>query len=177
MNNRWLLLVALVLACAFCSTGCKRRQGGLRPGEFGVDPVTGMAGGGDMYAAGWQSDRPENMTFLPDVRFENVLFEYDSTQVASSERAKIEAVADYIRSNQRVGVVVEGHCDERGSREYNMALGERRALAVRAYLIGLGIDGAVIQTKSYGKENPIAFGSDESAWLLNRRAEFVFYNY
>jgi peptidoglycan-associated lipoprotein len=72
-------------------------------------------------------------------------------------------------------VVIEGHCDERGSREYNLALGERRALAVRAYLVGLGIDATRLQTKSYGEEQPVAMGHDESSWSRNRRAEFVLF--
>ena len=71
-------------------------------------------------------------------------------------------------------MIVEGHCDERGSNEYNLALGERRALAVRAAMISAGIDGARVQTRSYGEERAVAFGHDESAWRLNRRAEFTF---
>jgi peptidoglycan-associated lipoprotein len=67
---------------------------------------------------------------------------------------------------------VEGNCDERGSNEYNLALGERRALAVRAYLVNLGIDAGRIQTKSLGEERPVALGHDESSWQQNRRAEF-----
>ena len=90
--------------------------------------------------------------------------------------AKIEAVAGFLQENARTGVLVEGNCDERGSAEYNMSLGERRALAVRAYLVGLGIDGVIIQTKSNGKEMPVSMGHDEDAWNLNRRAEFVLFN-
>ena len=87
-----------------------------------------------------------------------------------------EAVHQALRSNAQAGVIVEGHCDERGSREYNLALGERRALAVRAYLIGLGLDPARVQTKSMGEEQPAVFGHDESAWSKNRRVEFILFN-
>ncbi|NCC31563.1 MAG: peptidoglycan-associated lipoprotein, partial [Chloroflexia bacterium] len=76
-----------------------------------------------------------------------------------------------LKRNPATRMIVDGHCDERGSNEYNLALGERRALAVRAYLIGLGLDGSRIQTRSFGEERPAAFGSDESAWRLNRRGE------
>jgi len=69
-------------------------------------------------------------------------------------------------------VIVEGHCDTRGSREYNLALGERRGLAARAYLIGLGVDASRLQTKSYGEEQPIDTGGSESAYQQNRRAHF-----
>jgi len=72
-------------------------------------------------------------------------------------------------------VIVEGHADERGSREYNLALGERRALAVRDYLISLGVNSAAIQTKSYGEEMPENMGHDETAWRANRRAVFAIY--
>jgi peptidoglycan-associated lipoprotein len=103
------------------------------------------------------------------------MFDYDSAQIRESERTKIEAVADYLKKNAGVGVIIEGNCDERGSAEYNLALGERRALAARAYLIGLGIDGANLQTKSYVEEKPVNPGHDESAWSVNRRDEFVFF--
>lgn len=107
--------------------------------------------------------------------FAPVQFSYDRFQVADAERAKIEAAAAYLRVNPALTLVIEGHCDERGSREYNMALGERRALAVRAYLIGLGIPAERIQTVSYGIDKPADPGRNEQAWARNRRAEFVFY--
>ena len=107
--------------------------------------------------------------------FEAVLFAYDSSQVNPEEAGKVEAVAKYLKKNRSGGVIVEGHGDERGSREYNLALGERRALAIRDYLINLGVDPAVIQTKSLGEEMPAAMGHDESAWRQNRRGVFAIY--
>ncbi|MBI2438397.1 MAG: OmpA family protein [Lentisphaerae bacterium] len=160
-----LLVVALVGALG--TTGCRKKGP-----KAGVDDNIG----GD--AGGKQSlyDRPtEGSMNILAVKFANVLFDYDSAQIKEGERAKIEAVADFLKKNSGTSLLMEGNCDERGSAEYNMALGERRALAVRAYLIGLGIDGAAIQTKSKGEENPVAVGHDESAWRLNRRAEFVLY--
>jgi len=106
-------------------------------------------------------------------QFDTVKFAYDSAQVDDTERAKVEAVAEYLKANAAGMVTLEGHCDERGSNEYNMSLGERRALAVRDYLMNLGIDGARIQTKSLGEEQPKAPGHDETAWTVNRRVEFV----
>jgi peptidoglycan-associated lipoprotein len=105
-----------------------------------------------------------------------VLFAYDSAQIGLSERPKLEAVAAYLRKTSAgTRVVLEGHCDERGSREYNMALGERRSLAARAYLIGLGVDGSRLITRSYGEERPVDPGHDESSWRLNRRVESIAY--
>jgi peptidoglycan-associated lipoprotein len=109
---------------------------------------------------------------VSDTAFANVQFAYDSFQIADTEVAKIEQVASYMRQNSGVQAVFEGHADERGSREYNLSLGEHRALSVRAYLVGLGIDGARVQTKSYGEEKPLDPGHDEKAWWQNRRVEF-----
>jgi peptidoglycan-associated lipoprotein len=121
------------------------------------------------------SERFEDGVRITDVRFEHVHFDYDSYQVNPSDTHKIEQVAAYMRDNRDVRLVCEGHCDERGSREYNMSLGEHRALAVRAYLVGLGIDGSRIQTRSYGEEQPLDPGHGESAWRLNRRVEFALF--
>lgn len=104
-----------------------------------------------------------------------VYFAYDSSQVNPEEASKCEDVAQYLRSGKGEGVIVEGHADERGSREYNQSLGERRALAVRDYLISLGVDPANIQTKSYGEEMPDDMGHSEAAWRKNRRAVFAIY--
>lgn len=168
-KNRWFAVVVLMLVCALCMTSCRARKGGRRAG----DNIGGEVGSGE---AGSLATRPEGqLNILTSVKYDAVLFAYDSAQIQESERSKLDAAADYLKKNAGVGVIAEGHCDERGSAEYNLALGERRALAVRAYLIGLGIDGANIQTKSYGEEQPVNPGHDESAWRLNRRSEFVFF--
>jgi peptidoglycan-associated lipoprotein len=151
--------------------GCKSRRFKGRPGADGGlnEAVQPEALGGDVPL----NERfDEDMMRVAGVSFENVLFDYDSFQIKDSEVAKIESVAAYMRENAGVKLVNEGHCDERGSREYNMALGEHRALAVRAYLVGLGLDGARIQTRSLGEEAPLDPGHNEAAWSRNRRVEF-----
>lgn len=164
------VVLLLGVMVALQVSGCKRR-GATGAGQDGVSPIAGGAGD-NIYGEelgprfGMEGEYVEG-------QFEPVYFAYDSAQVGPGERAKLEQIADYMRSNRSVNLIVEGHCDERGSREYNLSLGERRALAARAYLIGLGIDGSRIQTRSYGEEQPAAFGHDESAWQQNRRAEFV----
>jgi peptidoglycan-associated lipoprotein len=167
-RNRWFAVVVLMLVCALCIPGCKSRKGGrLAKDSIGEGDAAGMSG---------LATRPEgDLNILTSVKYDAVLFDYDSAQIRESERTKLEAVAEYLKANAGVGVIVEGNCDERGSAEYNLALGERRALAARAYLIGLNADGAMIQTKSYGEERPVNPGHDESAWKLNRRDEFVFF--
>jgi len=119
--------------------------------------------------------RPEDMNIIAS-QFQAIYFGYDSNQVGASERNKAEEIANFLNTNPETGVIIEGHCDERGSREYNVALGERRALSVRNYLIGLGVDPGRIQTNSYGEEKPAAMGHDEGSWQANRRVEFVLFN-
>jgi peptidoglycan-associated lipoprotein len=102
-----------------------------------------------------------------------VHFDYDSAAIRSNERADIKAVADYLKSSAGKDLLVEGHCDERGTDQYNYSLGERRALSVREALIAAGADGSRITTRTYGKDRKIALGNDEASHARNRRGEFV----
>ena len=102
-----------------------------------------------------------------------VYFGFDSSTLDSSTKQAVEANAEYLKTNTNVDVQVEGHCDERGGRQYNLALGERRAKAVRDHLVALGVESKRISTVSYGNERPKAEGNDESSWSQNRRANFV----
>jgi peptidoglycan-associated lipoprotein len=171
-KNTPLLFGFTLLLTAAALTGCKSSRG-LNPagvygeGVFG-DEVFGMEGAIPV------SDRFTGGKEHPDM-FEPAYFGYDSSQLGASERPKVEAVAQHLKQNPDVAVIIEGHCDERGSNEYNLALGERRALAARSYLASLGISSDRIQTKSYGEEKPADSGHDEAAWSANRRAEFVLY--
>ena len=124
-----------------------------------------------------EGDRFTTGTPVSDIEFhrDNVLFEYDSFQIKSTEIAKIEKIAGFMKQETKVVLVCEGHCDERGSREYNMSLGEQRAQAVRAHLVGVGIAPERIQSKSFGKEKPLNAGHNEAAWRENRRVEFALF--
>jgi len=172
IKNRLSVFLIFLFVCMLCIPGCQKK-GKYSKGLNGDD--VSRLGGVDI-TEGMLSARPEGMDIVSSITFDNVLFEYDSAQVVPGERGKIEVVAEYLVKNPGVGAIIEGHCDERGSREYNLVLGERRALAVRAYLIGLGIDGGNIHTKSYGEEVPQRMGHDEESWDMNRRAEFVLYS-
>ena len=100
---------------------------------------------------------------------DRVLFEYDSSDLTPEAQRTLERQAAWLKRYSNVSVTVEGHCDERGTREYNLALGERRATAVSNFLVALGINSARIMTISYGKEKPVALGSNDTAWSQNRR--------
>ena len=101
---------------------------------------------------------------------DRVLFDYDSAKLDSSAKILLDAQSRFLRANTDLNLIVEGHADERGTREYNLALGEQRATAVRDYLVIQGIDSNRIKVISYGKEKPAVVGSNTMAWSKNRRA-------
>jgi peptidoglycan-associated lipoprotein len=102
-----------------------------------------------------------------------VFFELDSSDLSPAAQKALDANAALLKKYPSWAITIEGHCDERGTAEYNLALGERRAIAARAYLVSLGIAAERLRTVSYGKEFPFAPGHDEAAWSKNRRAHFV----
>ena len=102
-----------------------------------------------------------------------VYFGFDSSELDGEAQATLDRQAAFLNVNPTVVVIIEGHADERGTREYNLALGDRRAVSVRDYLLAKGLDAARIRTVSYGKERPSVAGSNEQAWAKNRRAATV----
>ena len=104
---------------------------------------------------------------------DRVLFDYDSAKLDTSAKILLDGQSRFLRANTDLNFIIEGHCDERGTREYNLALGEQRATAVRDYLVIQGIDPDRIKVISYGKEKPAVVGSNNMAWSKNRRAVTV----
>jgi peptidoglycan-associated lipoprotein len=104
---------------------------------------------------------------------DRVFFDFDKFSLKAPARRVLERQADWLNTYDNVSITIEGHCDERGTREYNLALGERRASAVKNYMISLGVDPGRVSTISYGKERPDALGSNEAAWSQNRRGVSV----
>jgi len=106
--------------------------------------------------------------------FENthVYFAYDSSVLDDMAQSALKSKADWLRENQASRVLIEGHCDERGTIEYNLALGDRRAESAKRFLMSLGIDGSRLATVSYGEERPLESGAGEASWAKNRRAQF-----
>jgi peptidoglycan-associated lipoprotein len=111
--------------------------------------------------------------FVANVSSDRVFFDTDQSDIDAEDQATLRSQATYLKQFPNVRVTIEGHADERGTREYNLALGERRANAAKNYLASLGIDAGRISTISYGKERPDAIGSDEASWARNRRAVTV----
>ena len=123
--------------------------------------------------AGANTVRPGSQEDLVANVGDRVFFEFDSSQVRADQRPVLQRQAEWMGRYPDVRVQVEGHTDERGTREYNLALGQRRANAARDVLVAAGVNGARVTTISYGKDRPAQLGSDESAWAQNRRAVTV----
>jgi peptidoglycan-associated lipoprotein len=127
---------------------------------------TGVVGTGGAYPPGSEAQLVAEIG-------DRVFFGYDQYDLTPQARTTIEHQAQWMKTYPNVNLMVEGHCDERGTREYNLALGEKRAMAVRNYLIANGVESGRVQTISYGKERPAVLGSDETSWAQNRRGVSV----
>lgn len=143
--------------------------------DFGNLSVTDELGGDGSIVPPTEVSFDKLYQRVTDVSFEPVYFGFDANSLQPGELAKIEAVADHLRERTDRVVIVEGNCDDRGSNEYNLVLGEQRAISIRDYLVTLGIAGDRIQQKSYGEEKPAVPGSGEEVWAKNRRGEFAIY--
>lgn len=109
----------------------------------------------------------------PEFVNENIHFGFDSYELSSQAQQILSGMADYLRTNPDLTVIVEGHCDERGTDEYNLALGQQRAESAKVFLVNLGVGAERLKTFSYGENRPIAVGHNEASWARNRRAKFV----
>ncbi len=153
-----LAIASAVLLLAACET--------TPGGSSGAD---GRGGAGGNATPGTQEDLAQNVG-------DRVFFDYDSATITPEGQRTLERQAAWLKQYGDMKVTVEGHADERGTREYNLALGERRASSVKKYLVGLGVASNRISSISYGKERPAVVGSDESAWSQNRRGVTVLSN-
>ena len=166
--GRVLAIAAALVMVAACSSNDDEASRGMVTGQA----VTGPGLAGHVGPGGAGAVRPGSQEELVTVG-DRVFFEFDRSDVTGEGRQVLDRQAAWLKQNASVNVTVEGHCDERGTREYNLALGERRATAAKNYLVSLGVDAARLTTVSYGKERPVALGSSEDAWAQNRRAVTV----
>ncbi|MDA1089781.1 MAG: peptidoglycan-associated lipoprotein Pal [Proteobacteria bacterium] len=148
--------VALVSACETASSGGASAGGSGKPIESYTTPLSSGI------QAGSQEDLVVNVG-------DRVFFDFDKFNLDNEDRGTLDKQAAWLKTNPSVTVTIEGHADERGTREYNLALGARRANSVKDYLISLGVNPARVKTISYGKERPVAVGSTNAAWAQNRR--------
>lgn len=174
--------------------GCARKGGGVSPTFADADSTTVEpvdegsmtkrpdAGLGEGYGSGLteggvpisQDQKMREMMFAEaKANLKPIYFDYDKSTLKAEAKAQLEKSADWLKKNPKVNCRIEGHCDERGTNEYNLSLGERRALSARRYLMSLGVNPDRLFTISYGEERSAVEGHDESAWKLNRRDEFT----
>lgn len=179
MNKLGYLVLVLVTIIAFSGCSSKPKKPNASPGTTGMlgsdtqgslgdsSEGTGLGGSGDgsnTIGVGGGS--------IPSERV--IHFDYDMSDIRPEARVVLEQHAAYLTSNPSMQVRLEGHADERGSREYNLALGERRAESAKAALMSFGVSGNQMTTLSYGEEQPIALGHNEHDWQLNRRVEIIY---
>lgn len=150
---------ALLLSGALLLAGCPKKPE-VQTGGPGAAGGPGVA-------------RPGAPAEAPPKAGRDVFFDFDKSILRPDAKATLDKNIEWMQANSDIRVVVEGHCDERGTNEYNLALGERRANAVKDYLVAGGIASNRIETISYGEERPFVLGHDESAWKWNRRGHFV----
>jgi peptidoglycan-associated lipoprotein len=181
-----ILVLGLVLTLA--ASGCRKHPWGVTD----IHGRTGQAGGGgdnNQNALGSDTNGVSSAsTGIPanpadshqgwtenaePLKANTVHFAFDSSVVKDSEKGNVTAVADYLKSHAEAAVKIEGHCDERGTAEYNRSLGERRASALRESLVAAGIEASRVDTISYGFDRPVDPGHNEAAWSKNRRGEFI----
>ncbi|MBW8784605.1 MAG: peptidoglycan-associated lipoprotein Pal [Novosphingobium sp.] len=160
--------VAFVLLSSAALAACGKKAPKQLPPPPGPAPVASAAPATQGPMPGSQAD------FVATLMGKDVIyFDTDRYNIDDEDAAALAQQATWLKKYPAKRATIEGHCDERGTREYNLALGERRANAAKNYLVGLGIDPARLSTISYGKERPVALGSDEASWAKNRRAVTV----
>ncbi len=174
--NSVLLLIFSVAFLAACegTTGTTKDDSTVTSSGSGSSSsgsaLTSTTSSGSAWA-GHPLDDPDSL-----LAKRTVYFDYDESVILDQDRAILEAHAQYLSQNPGAAVTLEGHTDERGTREYNLALGERRAVSVRQYMSLLGGSGQQLRTVSYGEEQPAAMGHNEEAWAQNRRVEIIYRN-
>jgi len=159
------LMVCIFIAALASSMACSKKQ--TAPSVAPGNPELEEA---DLGAGDFKAIDPNDPVL--SAIFKNIPFNYDQFTLTPQASAILDNVAEWMKSNTAKMLLVEGHCDDRGTNEYNLALGDRRANSAKTYLMQLGVDSARIYTISYGEERPLAVGSTEAAWSKNRRGEF-----
>ncbi len=177
--KRFFLALAMTALIAGCSSGVKLDDVPVEDRSASAVPATGAGAGGDASAAGSRNVAPVdlnagNQAGVGPSGARIVFFDYDSYSIKPDAQSIIDNNARFLKANSARKAVIEGHTDERGGREYNLALGQKRSEAVRRALALLGVPDAQIEAVSFGKEKPAATGMDEASFAQNRRAEISY---
>ena len=169
----WMVLALLLLVPGLMlMTSCAQQSAVDQDTTQKATPpedTSGAAGGEDLQAEAAKRAAEQAMNQFIN---EHIYYDFDSAALSALAQATLKNKAAWLKENAGVMVTIEGHCDERGTNEYNLALGERRALSARAYLVDLGISASRLSTISYGEERPLDNRSNEEAWAKNRRGQF-----
>jgi len=191
MNRKWMIWTVVPVLLTFLY-GCPKKKPATPPADLDVEtttvpappPTTAPPEDIQQPAAPQVNDTTEDPLLSSDMQTVNdelrrrgfspdVYFDYDESTLSDDTRDKLSRNADLLKSNPQFSVTIEGHADSRGTNEYNLALGERRASAVKDYLTSLGVDGSRLRTLSYGEERPVCNTDEESCWSQNRRGHMV----
>ena len=167
-----------ICAVAFLFTACETASNVAGDSASGSSSSSATAAGSTSSSASSSASSSTTATQMSDAEKlaqvgNTVYFGFDSSELAGEAQATLDRQAAFLNVNPTMVVIIEGHADERGTREYNLALGDRRAVAVRDYLLAKGLNAARVRTVSYGKERPAVSGSNEESWAKNRRAATV----
>ena len=175
---RWrgaLLALVLLLPVALLLSGCPKKPAVETGGPAAVAPTPVEPTPAPVPRAEEETVIVEEKeeVVVEEAALQDAFFDFDKSVIRPDAKEALDGNLVWLNDNPGTRIVVEGHCDERGTNEYNLALGERRAKAVRDYLVAGGVDSGRISTISYGEERPFCLGHDESAWQCNRRGHFV----
>lgn len=186
----WLMLIVIIsVGLAFSVSGCAKKKVTAEeemgavveetapgPGEAGYEKIyeeAMTAKEESLEAQAVMEKEPEVLEGRTSAPLLPIYFDFDKSNIRENQRDRIKKNAAFLKENKVVRARIEGNCDERGTNEYNMALGERRAISAKKYLVNLGIHEDRMHTISYGEEKPLLYGHDEYSWAQNRRDDFV----
>ncbi|MFZ4714124.1 MAG: peptidoglycan-associated lipoprotein Pal [Bacteriovoracaceae bacterium] len=164
-------ILSVTLGTGACTKKNEKKAGDESPVVSVVDSEDALTGSSNPGAGTLEVNGSSDQNKAGAIQ--TVYFDLDSSDISGATKESLNANAEFLKANTSVKVLVEGHCDERGGTQYNLALGEKRARSVKDYLVAMGVDAKRIETKSMGKESPLDFGHDEAAWSKNRRGSFV----
>ena len=168
-----LVVIAVAVVFALSLSGCGSKEEVME--DITIEPEVAEDIEGIVEGDIALDDVPDDTIYIEPLSkaFADIYFEFDQYRILDSDIATLQGIVAWLQEYPDARVLIEGHCDERGTDAYNMALGEQRALAARRYVVGLGIDSSRLTTISYGEDRPVAFGDTEDAWSQNRRAHFA----